>query len=153
MAGVREARALAEALHREQVDKAGKPYVGHLERVVGQLQAMGEATDDEIAAAWLHDAVEDTAMTLAGLRDHGFSDGAIAIVELVTKAPEYRGAYADRIGALIDTGNRSAMRVKLADIRDNADPSRLAMLDDKQAASLARRYDAAMRRLEAALAE
>ena len=51
-------------LHKEQTDKSGLPYVFHPWHVA-------ESMDDEITAtvALLHDAVEDTDLTLEDVRD------------------------------------------------------------------------------------
>ena len=43
--------------------------------------------------------------------------------------------------------NPLALRVKLADIADNSDESRIALLDDKTAARLRRKYAKALRAL------
>ena len=43
------------------------------------------------------------------------------------------------------------MRVKLADLTDNSDPARLALLPEDRARPLARRYERAKATLEAAL--
>jgi hypothetical protein len=57
---VKEARRIAEEAHRGQVRKArGEPYFSHLEAVVALLVAHGHADDITLAAAYLHDVVED----------------------------------------------------------------------------------------------
>jgi len=63
------ARALARHHHAGQVrpNRARSPKVEHLAEVAAIIAASG-GTDTEIAAAWLHDGVEDTAMTLEDIR-------------------------------------------------------------------------------------
>jgi hypothetical protein len=57
---VAEARRIAERAHQGQVRKArGEPYFSHLEAVAGLLTAHGHADDVTLAAAYLHDVVED----------------------------------------------------------------------------------------------
>lgn len=147
---VERAEQLARKMHAGQVDKAGEPYTGHLERVVTNLQRRWpDATDDEIAAAWLHDALEDTVATPADLRATSVSERTIAIVGLVTKPAGV--AYLDWIRWLAGAGDVSALQVKLADNEDNSDPGRVAALQAGPRL-LAERYLPARTILERALA-
>lgn len=52
-----EVEALARRAHAGQTDKAGIPYVEHVAAVAHGVRERGG--DEQIAAAWLHDAVED----------------------------------------------------------------------------------------------
>ena len=63
-----EVEALARAAHEGQTDKAGRPYAEHLRAVAEGVRSRG-GDDEQIAAAWLHDAVEDDALTEAWLRE------------------------------------------------------------------------------------
>ena len=53
-----EALELAELHHSGQVDKAGRPYISHISRVVDAVD-----TPEEKLAAALHDLLEDTPVT------------------------------------------------------------------------------------------
>lgn len=57
-----DVEAVARAAHAAQTDKAGRPYSEHLSAVAAGVRARG-GDDDQIAAAWLHDAVEDDALS------------------------------------------------------------------------------------------
>ncbi|SMX46175.1 HD domain-containing protein [Maliponia aquimaris] len=147
-----ETAALAGHLHAGQVDKAGQPYIGHLVRVSRHLlRLFPDATPDERHAAWLHDAVEDTATTPEDLRALGYSETVIAIVRAVTKT-DAAISYAERIDLMAREAPLGALRVKLADLSDNSDPARLATLPPERAASLGARYRAAIARLTEELA-
>ena len=149
---LQQTRAWVTTLHAGQVDQAGAPYIGHLERVAAHLQRLfPDATPDERHAAWLHDAIEDASVTPDDLRAHGYSEATIAIILAVTKPKDSDIDYAARIDALIAKCNRSALRVKLADLSDNLDPIRLASLPPGRASSLRRRYEAAYARIAAEL--
>lgn len=66
-----KAMEFARAAHRGQVRKyTGNPYADHLAEVAG-IVATVEHDDDMIATAWLHDCVEDCAVTL-GRIEEGF---------------------------------------------------------------------------------
>ena len=58
---VRQAIQFAAIRHKDQKDKAGKPYIAHCFRVALAVWHLGE---DHFIAAMLHDTVEDTATTL-----------------------------------------------------------------------------------------
>lgn len=130
---VHRARAIAEKAHAGQVDKLGEPYIGHVGRVAGFMAGDPSAE----AVAWLHDVLEDTEVTAADLRSAGIDDEVIAAVEAITRRDgEREESYLARV-----SGNPLARKVKLeADLRDNADPDRVARLPGDVRASLAAKY-------------
>lgn len=135
--------------HGGQTDKAGAPYVDHLIRVQRHLlRLFPDATPEERHAAWLHDVLEDTAVTGRDLLAFGYPSEVVALISALSR-PDI-GTYAEWIETLA-TGPRSAIRIKIADLTDNSDPARLAALPAPTATSLAKRYDAALTRLKAAL--
>ncbi|WP_405768113.1 HD domain-containing protein [Streptomyces sp. NBC_01538] len=136
-----EVEAVARAAHATQTDKAGRPYAEHLQAVAEGVRARG-GDADQIAAAWLHDAVEDDALSARWLAEAPLSPRTKDIVLAVTKrAGEAPEAYARRI---LETPG--ALLVKEADLAHNADPARLAVLDAPTRARLTEKY-AGMRTL------
>ena len=116
--------------HNNVFDKTGFPYWEHPYRV---MQYLGEAaTDDEKHAALLHDVGEDTEYSLSKLIDLGYTDGVIEIVKLVTIDKDKNMPYIHHIAKIANSGNKSAIKVKVADIMDNTDPDRLILLDDSE---------------------
>jgi GTP diphosphokinase / guanosine-3',5'-bis(diphosphate) 3'-diphosphatase len=80
---IERAFEVAKRAHQDQVRRSGDPYISHPLSVARILAGLG-LDDVTIAAALLHDAVEDTDVTLADIgRDFG-ADVA-AIVDGVTK--------------------------------------------------------------------
>lgn len=134
-----EALDLASRLHAGQVDKAGQPYVGHLRRVAATVYARGGSDAAQIAAA-LHDAIEDGHVTAEFLAGDGVPGAALHLVALLTKAEGQ--PYADYLAAI--KADPDALLVKLADIADNSDPARLAMLPPDVADRLRHKYAKAM---------
>ena len=118
MAGTLErAIAIAAQAHEGQVDKAGAPYVLHPLRMM-----LAVKTPEARMAAVLHDVVEDTQVTLEQLRAEGFSDAVVEAVEALTKREgEDYEAFIRRVAP-----NPIAREVKLADLKDNSDLSRIA---------------------------
>ncbi|WP_406008935.1 HD domain-containing protein [Streptomyces sp. NBC_00637] len=130
-----EVESLARAAHQGQTDKAGRPYAEHLQAVAEGVRARG-GDSEQIAAAWLHDAVEDHALSEAWLDGAALGDRTKAVVLAVTKrAGETPEAYAGRILA-----TPGALLVKEADLAHNADPARLAVLDAPTRARLTEKY-------------
>lgn len=147
---IEDAKAWATALHSGQADKAGEPYIEHPARVVGHLlRVFPDATDDEIQAAWLHDVMEDCGVSADEMLNRGYSPDVASIVSRLTKP---RGiSYPGWILSLASDGGSSAIRVKIADIMDNADPRRLRRLDEETRHRLVRKYHSALSILRRAL--
>ncbi|MGF6419517.1 hypothetical protein ABH900_003027 [Stenotrophomonas sp. AN71] len=127
---VAQARALATQAHAGQTDKAGLPYIGHVSRVAAAVRG----DDDAEVVAWLHDVAEDCPQFAH--RIAAFPAPLRAAVQLLNRdaAPDEDTYYA-RIAA-----HALALKVKLADLADNADPRRLAALDEATANRLRHKY-------------
>lgn len=131
MSTIEKAIEIAARAHAGQVDKAGAPYIFHPLRLM--LAVTGE---HERMAAALHDVVEDTPLTFDDLAREGFPAAVIDAVRALTKQPgESRLDAAHRAAA-----NPVARRVKLADVGDNMDLSRIASPTGKDYARL-REYE------------
>jgi (p)ppGpp synthase/HD superfamily hydrolase len=132
---------LALAAHAGQTDKAGMAYVGHVARVCAGVAEAGEAAQ---VVALLHDVVEDSDVPLARI-EADFGPEVARAVDAITRRPgEAPAAYYARVAA-----DPLARAVKLADVADNANPSRLALLEAPTRERLERKYDAARAALEA----
>ncbi|MER5224255.1 HD domain-containing protein [Streptomyces flaveus] len=137
-----EVEAIARNAHAAQTDKAGRPYAEHLQAVAEGVRARG-GDDEQIAAAWLHDAVEDDAVSEDWLlREAALTRRTKDIVLALTRRPgESPESYAERILA-----TPGALLVKESDLAHNANPARLAALDESTRTRLAQKY-ARMREL------
>lgn len=133
------AENIARERHKNQFDKAGQPYIHHPERVAAAVAKEG-ASPEVIAAAWLHDVVEDSELTLAELAHPatGIPPFTIILVQDLTR-PEGRVADPDLYYHRIRQ-NPFALQVKLADIRDNMDPQRLSLLPAELQSRLLGKY-------------
>lgn len=102
----------ANILHEGQTRKSGEPYVGHPVMVAAALLALQIYDDVVIAAALLHDVVEDCNISAAELKDRfGISSEVLCIVKKLTKIA---GMPTDLYYKEIETDWR-AMIIKLAD--------------------------------------
>jgi (p)ppGpp synthase/HD superfamily hydrolase len=113
---LQRALEIAITAHAGQKQKNGEPYALHPIRLALTLQ-----DEPERIAAVLHDVVEDTFITLTALIDEGFSPEVIEAVRLLTKP---KGADYDQYIVAI-AANPIARAVKLADLRDNMDMTRI----------------------------
>lgn len=128
---VAAAKAIATIAHRFQTDKIGVPYIEHPRRVAARL-----SDPKHVAAAWLHDVIEDCGITARDLRAASITEEVIQAVVLLTRTDGNGGnTYYTAIRE-----NPIALAVKLADIEDNTDPERTARLDPKKRAELADKY-------------
>ncbi len=134
-----QAISLAAQVHEGQLDKAGEAYILHPLRVMLRLE-----TIEERRVAVLHDVVEDSGVTLDTLRRKGLPEEEVLAVAALTRGEgETYEAFIERAGR-----NGLARRVKLADLADNSDRSRLRVIGPEEEARLAK-YRRARERLEA----
>jgi GTP pyrophosphokinase len=117
-------RALAVALdaYEGQEDKAGAAYIRHPLRVMHAME-----TDDERIVALLHDVVEDSPYTLADIEAE-FGKEIREAVDALTHRKQQDESYQEFVSRC--EANSLARRVKLADIEDNMDLTRLDELTE-----------------------
>lgn len=130
-----EVEAIAREAHAAQKDKSGRPYTEHLAAVAEGVRARG-GSEEQIAAGWLHDAVEDDVLSRewldAAALPQSVKDMVLALTKGEGEAPE---EYARRILA-----TPGARLIKEADLAHNANPARLAALDEATRTRLAAKY-------------
>jgi (p)ppGpp synthase/HD superfamily hydrolase len=117
------ARSFATAAHAGQTRKyTGEPYITHC-AAVAELVAARPHTPEMLAAAWLHDTVEDTTTTIEDVRG-AFGEVVAALVADLTDVsrPEDGNRKARKAIDRAHTAMASpeAKTVKLADLIDNS---------------------------------
>lgn len=129
---VSSALSYATRLHARQVrqgfDGSNRPYLEHPVRVAVRLIDWGVNDPQTIAAALLHDAVEDCRdlieryLISAGTAEQWtrlqFGDRVASVVAEVTNQPGQ--SYQAKIRGLVDYGSTCALLVKASDLVDNA---------------------------------
>lgn len=124
------AEQIARQAHAGQLDRAGRPYIEHVERVAAGVTA------PDAPIAWLHDVIERTPFTAADLAAAGIEPQVIAAVEAISRGDEEEADhYYERVSA-----NAAALRVKVSDLADNSSEMRLGHLDDELRAQLLEKY-------------
>jgi (p)ppGpp synthase/HD superfamily hydrolase len=118
MSSLERAIAIAAEAHAGQYDKAGASYVLHPLRMMLRL-----ASNDERVVAVLHDVCEDCpGWTFDRLRVEGFTEKILIALDSVTKRDGE--AYEDFVRRAAN--NPIGRAVKLADLQDNCDLSRIS---------------------------
>ena len=117
-----KAYKIAVEAHRGQKDKAGADYILH------PMMVASNVGDDEsaIIVALLHDVVEDTNVTLEDLQSLLTSE-ELSALKLLTHNDEV--PYLDYVRLIKE--NTLATKVKLADLQNNMDLSRLSVVTVK----------------------
>ena len=115
---------IAVNAHDGMKDMVGNPAVSH----VLAVGLMGKTVVEQ-KVGFLHDVVEDSAITIDDLRAEGVEEDVLAAVDLLTHRPEM--TYEDYVRNIVLSGNQTAIQVKLNDLHHNLHRAELAvtMLD------------------------
>jgi (p)ppGpp synthase/HD superfamily hydrolase len=124
MSKLEQAIELATRLHAGQVDKAGEDYIHHPLRVMNAVNG-----ETEKIVAVLHDTLEDTPVTLAEL-EHLFGEAIASAVNALSRSDgEDYFEFIERVKQ-----NSIAVTVKIADLQDNMNLSRIATITERDRA-------------------
>ena len=133
---IEAARAFATKAHEGQTDKAGIAYITHPQRVAARLD-----TPEAKVVGWLHDAVEDTPLTIHDIEAAFGPETAAAVDAVSRRAGEAWPDYLDRVAA-----HPIARQVKISDLIDNSNLGRLPQVTLKDV-ERQKKYNSALRKL------
>lgn len=125
MSNLDKAIAVALNAHVGQVDKAGQPYILHPLRLMLRFN-----NEEEMIIAVLHDIVEDSNMSLNDLKNLGFKEQIIEAIDCLSKRDNE--SYEEFI--LRVSSNELARKVKVEDLKDNLDLTRIDFISEKDLA-------------------
>ena len=123
-------------MHAGQTDKAGLPYITHPQRVAARL-----ASPEAQVVGWLHDTVEDTALTVADIEARFGPETAAAVDAISRREGEAWSDYLDRVQA-----TPMARQVKISDLVDNSNLGRVPTVTLKDVKRQAK-YNKALKKL------
>jgi (p)ppGpp synthase/HD superfamily hydrolase len=136
---VERAIGLALRVHRGQKDKHGAAYILHPLRV-----GLRARNDLEMVAGILHDVVEDSdgGLTLDSLRNDGFPDEVVDIVDHLSKrvVDGVEESWPDYIARVMQ--HEAAMHLKLLDLEQNMDTTRISRFNSTDADRFTRYVEA-----------
>ena len=138
MSTLQRAIEIATKAHAGQFDKGGKEYIGHPLRVM----EMGKTEAEKIVGV-LHDVIEDTSITSEYLSEEGFSKEILDALLCVTKLSN-KEDYDHFISRVMT--NPLAVKVKINDLKNNMDITRLIRVTEKDLVRI-RKYQKAYNRL------
>lgn len=127
---------IAVNAHAGVINKDLTPYILHPIRLMQQAE-----TNDEKIVAILHDTVEDTYVTLVDLKDKMFPQHIVDAVDALSK--RVGETYEDAIERI--ALNPLATKIKLLDLYDNIDVTRLPVLGDWELKRTAKYHKAILR--------
>jgi len=137
-----DAILLAVKAHKGQVDKRGELYILH------PLAVMLEGKNEkESIVGVLHDVLEDTKVTVVGLRMLGYSKEILDALKILTKRPDEKNNYFSFIRRIIKSGNELARVVKIRDIENNTKASRFPKNPTKNDFTRRHKYKKALKLL------
>lgn len=110
--------------HKNQIDKAGIPYVFH---PISLAERFGEGREAETCVALLHDVLEDTDYTVDDIRAAGMNEEVIEALLLLNHNPKVE--YMNYVRHL--SKNDIARHVKICDLQHNSNLSRLETVTEK----------------------
>ena len=119
-----QAIAISKDAHRNQRDKANRPYFLHPEAVASFVD-----TEEEKIVAYLHDVMEDHPDYMSE-EDFRRIFGDRVTDALLLLRHDRDDSYEEYIEKIRSSNNRLAIRVKLADLRHNTDVSRGITITD-----------------------
>ena len=132
-----KAEELIKTAFKDKTDKAGEPYIEHLYRVAYNVEFINYDINYDIKTteiykifiiSLLHDLIEDCPeYDLQFIKDSFEYDEIIEAIDVLTKKKNVN--YDDYIENIAK--NKFARVVKLADLRDNMDMTRLPEITDK----------------------
>jgi|TARA_R100000935_G_scaffold44348_1_gene67219 (p)ppGpp synthase/HD superfamily hydrolase len=117
-----QAISVATKAHFGQVDKSGQPYILHPLRLMFRFEA-----EVEMIVAVMHDVIEDSDFTYEDLKNIGFSNDVMEALDCLTKRENED--YERFI--LRASKNSLARKIKIEDIKDNLDLTRLNDITEK----------------------
>ena len=138
------AKRIVNRSFRDKTDLAGKPYTNHIYRVFESVESYGPNGETKIIAI-LHDLLEDCPEWNQDVLRHFFPDSVVDAVQTLTKRKGEE--YFDYIKRIISYDVQYAKYVKLADLKDNMDLTRLDTITDKDLERV-KKYHQAYKMLE-----
>lgn len=138
-----DAETLVKRKFKDKKDRGGHPYIQHLDYVLDKMyqECERECGLDKNSTLWLfwskccivgvlHDILEDTDTTISDLYEIGCDDEIVKAVQVLTRDNDKNtiSDYIEYVKRVKE--NPIAKRVKIVDLENNMDITRLTHLND-----------------------
>lgn len=143
---VMKATIIVTDLFKNDIDKGGNSYLLHLLYVYSGVNSKEEKT-----VAFLHDILEEKEVTSSDLIEVGFSEKIVNDVLILTK--DKNVSYEEYIDNIIENGSIESIRVKLADLENNMDLTRIKNPKEADHNRINNKYVPAYKKLKKRLEE
>lgn len=131
---------IVSKLFKEKKDKEGKPYLNHLYFVMNNVSLY-----EEKVVGLLHDVIEDTPLNLCDLEYLGYPKEIVKSISILTHNKDI--PYEEYISKILKSNDKTAIRVKYADMTHNCDKKRLSSLSFELQHKLEKKYDIPYKKL------
>lgn len=111
---------LVKMLFQNKLDKGNHTYLEHLEHVSQDF-----FSERKKAMALMHDVLEDTSITSKDLKNLGYDDKFIEVLEILTNTHD---TYDEYIEYILKVNNKDAFEIKMKDLLHNMDLTRLSKI-------------------------
>ena len=124
MSILQDAEQLAYKYFKDKKDRGGNPYMQHLRFVKNHC-----LTYEGQIVGILHDILEDTDCSITELREVIVHENLIQAIQLLTRKQSEK--YSEYIDRIVNSKNINAIEVKLHDLENNMDITRLKCIGQK----------------------
>ena len=124
MSILQDAEQLAYKYFKDKIVKGGNPYMRHLNFVKNHCML-----ENSKIVGVLHDILEDTDCSISELREVIVDENLIQAIQLLTRKQSEK--YSEYIDRIVNSKNINAIEVKLHDIENNMDITRLKCIEQK----------------------
>lgn len=131
---------IVSKLFKGKKDKEGKPYLNHLYFVMNNVSLY-----EEKVVGLLHDVIEDTPLNLCDLEYLGYPKEIVKSISILTHNKDI--SYEEYINRILKSNDKTAIRVKYADMTHNCDKKRLSSLSFELKHKLEKKYDIPYKKL------
>lgn len=128
-----KALEISSELFKHDTDKGGLPYILHLLYVYRHVY-----TKEEKVIALLHDVIEDKKVSKNDLLEIGFSSKIVDDIDMLTR--KKNTDYISYIDKIVKEASKEALEVKLADLKNNIDLTRILNPTVKDYERVEKRY-------------
>ncbi len=128
-----KALEISSELFKHDTDKGGLPYILHLLYVYRHVY-----TKEEKVIALLHDVIEDKNVSKNDLLEIGFSSKIVDDIDMLTR--KNNTDYISYIDKIVKEASKEALEVKLADLKNNIDLTRILNPTVKDYERVEKRY-------------